>query len=158
MKEYSLEDFNVCCSEDDSKLAYPRCSVVFLQTFCLHDALQFVVPVDAVLSSEDYKTKKKEIRAEAYEHAKAVAEEKRKASGIVDEDKEESEDELDEGWKFKAFAEHVNKPVAYMYQDIEKQIFITSGDDSYIEKTLRNSFASRFTKKTLAPLSNRRSV
>lgn len=156
MEEYKLEDFNKCCSEDDSKLAYPRFSVVFLQTFCIHDALQFVVSKDAVFSLEEYRMKMVEIRTEAQNHAVKVAEDKRRAAGIVEEDKKESDDELTEGWKFKSLAEHVNKPIAYMYQDIEKQIFITSGDDDYKEKALRNPVFGRFTKKTLVSSGKKR--
>lgn len=74
MEEYNKEDFNKCCSEDESKLAYPRFSAVFLQTFCIHDSLQFVVPKDAVLSPEEYKKNMKEIREDAQKHAKDEAE------------------------------------------------------------------------------------
>lgn len=159
MEEYNKEDFNKCCSEDESKLAYPRFSAVFLQTFCIHDSLQFVVPKDAVLSPKAYEKKMYEIRENAQKHALDVAEKKRESESAV-ENKKEAEDKLEdnltEGWKFTSFAEHVNKPIAYMYQDIEKQIFITSGDDDYKEMALKEHACRRFTKKSLVTADDRR--
>lgn len=134
MEDYNKEDFNKCCYEDESRLAYPRFSAVFLQTFCIHDSLQFVVPEDAVLSPEEYKKNMKEIREDAQKHAKDEAEKKRKSESAAENNPDATEnktgagdkpkDDLTEGWMFKSFAEHVDKPIAYMYQDIEKQIFI----------------------------------
>lgn len=166
MEDYNKEDFNKCCSEDESRLAYPRFSAVFLQTFCIHDSLQFVVPKDAVLSPEEYKKNMKEIREDAQRHAKDVAEKKRKSESATENNPYATEnktgagdkpkDDLTEGWKFKSFAEHVDKPIAYMYQDIEKQIFIMSGDDDYKEMALREHACRRFTKKTLVTAGNRK--
>lgn len=166
MEDYNKEDFNKCCSEDESRLAYPRFSAVFLQTFCIHDSLQFVVPKDAVLSPEEYKKNMKEIREEAQKHAKDEAEKKRKSESAAENNPYATEnktgagdkpkDDLTEGWTFESFAEHVKKPIAYMYQDIEKQIFIMSGDDDYKEMALREHTCRRFTKKTLVTAGNRK--
>lgn len=136
MKEYNFEDFSKCCSEDGSKLAFPRFSVAFLQTFCIHDALQFMVPYDAILNRSDYDSEMKKIRLKARMHAESV----------------KNSETAESGWMFQALAEHLDKPIVYMYQDIEKQIFITSHDDFYERKSLWSPLFSNVTKKTLAPL------
>ena len=110
------EKFRKCCSEDGSKLAYPGFSVVFLQTFCIHDSLEFVIPQTAVLEPKEYDEKVKEINKKA--HQNAVKEAKKNYG---------KETEIDEGWKYKSLAEHVGLPIVYMYQDIERQIFIDPG-------------------------------
>lgn len=135
---YTLDDFNRCCSEDDSQLAYPRFSAVFLQTFCIHDALQFVVPRDAVLSDMEYDKSMEDIRKKAQENAVAVANNK-------------GTENVEEGWIFKSLAEMTDRPVVYMPQDIEKQIFITSEDDRKELMSLRKSMTSRIRKKSLVP-------
>ena len=48
-----MKEYNYCCSKDGHGLAFPSFSVVFIQTFSIHGNLEFVLPVDAVLS--DYK-------------------------------------------------------------------------------------------------------
>lgn len=122
---YTFREFNKCCSEDGSKLTYPRFSVVFLQTFCIHDSLQFTVPETSVLKPEQYRAVMQEINNEAQNLAVSAA----KAKGSTT---------IDEGWRFKSLAEYLDQPISYMYQDIEKQIFITSEDDDKELKCLRH--------------------
>lgn len=114
---YLPAKFRKCCSEDGSKLAYPGFSAVFIQTFCIHDALEFVVPQDAVLDCEKYKEAITEIHKESEDNAVALPENDGK-----------KKDEIYEGWKYKSLAEHDGQPIVYMYQDIERKIFI----DPYI--------------------------
>lgn len=135
---YSLTDFNRCCSEDESRLAYPRFSAVFLQTFCIHDSLKFVLPEEAFMPKDEYERYMANIRDEAQLHAKEAC--KRKGKKVVD-----------EGWIFKSIADYRNKPIIYMYQDIEKQIFITSQDDKLEQRVLKHNNKKFGSKKTIIP-------
>lgn len=143
--EYTLKEFERCCSQDNSKLACPRFSVVFLQTFCIHDALQFVVPDSAVLQPDEYEAAMKAIGEKADRYAK-----------------EASHGKDEEGWIFESLAEFLCKqsaerpPIAYMYQDIEKQIFITSEDDDKEAVSLEYSHKGKEAwkaKKSVVPFS-----
>ena len=114
--------YKVCCYEDESKLAYPRFSAVFLQTLCIHDALEFVVPQSAVLSPKEYQQAIDEIDKAAQNAAKIVAQSK-------------GSEEPEEGWKYQSLAEYKRMPIVYMYQDIERQIFI---DPSSVDVNLED--------------------
>ena len=58
-----MKDYNYCCSKDGHGLAFPSFSVVFIQTFSIHRNLEFVLPMNAVLT--DYKGVIKKISEEA---------------------------------------------------------------------------------------------
>lgn len=135
---YTFKDFNKCCSEDESKLTYPRFSAVFLQTFCIHDTLQFVVPERAVMAKDEYERYVSDIHKNAYAHAMHMS----KSKGLND---------AEEGWKFSSMADRLCKPIMYQYQDIEKQIFITSVDDKLEQKSLKHKHKRLEAKKTVVP-------
>lgn len=126
-----MKEYNYCCSKDGHGLAFPSFSVVFIQTFSIHGNLEFVLPVDAVLS--DYK-------------------------GVIKKIAEEAE----ETKVFKSVAEHAGKPVVYMHQNIERQIFVMDGQENSLEmkklcgdgKIKRN----RLTKRYMKPLGANESV
>ncbi|MBR5198960.1 MAG: hypothetical protein IKW20_03930 [Bacteroidales bacterium] len=126
-----MKEYNYCCSKDGHGLAFPSFSVVFIQTFSIHGNLEFVLPVDAVLS--DYK-------------------------GVIKKIAEEAE----ETKVFKSVAEHAGKPVVYMHQNIERQIFVMDGQENSLEmkklcgdgKIKRN----RLTKRYMKPLGPNESV
>ena len=69
-----MKDYNYCCSKDGHGLAFPSFSVVFIQTFSIHRNLEFVLPMNSVLT--DYKGVIKKISEEADETKvfKSVAE------------------------------------------------------------------------------------
>ena len=126
-----MKDYNYCCSKDGHGLAFPSFSVVFIQTFSIHRNLEFVLPMDAVLS--DYK-------------------------GVIKKIAEEAEDTK----VFKSVAEHEGKPVVYMHQNIERQIFVMDGKENALEKKklcgdfmVRNG---RLTKRYMKPLGPNQSV
>lgn len=122
MSNENKDYYKVCCSEDESKLAYPRFSAVFLQTFCIHDALEFVVPQSAVLSPKKYQKAIDAIDKAAQNAARAEADK----MGL---------EEVEEGWKYQSLAEYKKMPIVYMYQDIERQIFI---DPSSVDVNLED--------------------
>ena len=58
----AMKDYNYCCSKDGHGLSFPSFSVVFIQTFSIHDNLEFVLPPSGVRN--DYSKVREEIEVE----------------------------------------------------------------------------------------------
>lgn len=84
-------------------MAFPSFSVVFLQTFSIHDNLEFVLPLCSV--REDY-----------------------------DRIKEEMSELAEETLVHKEISDHLDLPVVYMNQNIERQIFVLDGKEDNLER------------------------
>lgn len=100
-----MRDYNYCCSKDGHGLSFPSFSVVFIQTFSIHDNLEFVLPLNAV--RKDYEKIKEEIS----ENAEMT---------LI----------------HKEIADHLDIPVVYMNQNIERQIFILDGKENQLERKI----------------------
>lgn len=122
-----MGDYNYCCSKDGHGLSFPSFSVVFIQTFSIHDNLEFVIPADAV--RPDYKDVITDI------------EEGLESTGV-----------------YREIADHLDMPVVYMNQNIERQIFVLNEkEDTLVRKKLvgrklvEKGYFTRMSIKSLTP-------